>query len=172
MIKIFFDMDGTIANLYQKRGWLESIMDEQEGLFQNLEPMFTRADWVSFEASLSRIFNGQYELGIITWTPMNVTSEYCQIVEQEKRNWVLENLPKCFTEFHALPFGVPKQYADTKRAETMILVDDNMEVLSIWESPKVRKGIVRTPNITLHDIFLQIVDIMEKKEFEKSEKNC
>ena len=36
---IYFDMDGTIANLYGVNGWLESIINRDASPYTNAEPM-------------------------------------------------------------------------------------------------------------------------------------
>lgn len=157
--KIFFDMDGTIANLYQKAGWLEAIMNEEEGLFASLKPMFTAEEITSMTAYVAELERDQrVELEVITWTPMNASDNYCQIVAKEKREWLENYFPGIFSQVHVLPYGTPKQFIGTKRTNRMILVDDNAEVLAMWESPKIRKSILRTPEMTISELTEKIIN--------------
>lgn len=44
MTKIYFDMDGTIANLYGEENWLDNLQNEREGSFINLQPLVDIAE--------------------------------------------------------------------------------------------------------------------------------
>ena len=35
----YFDLDGTLANLYNAENWLERLENEESGVFSNLEPL-------------------------------------------------------------------------------------------------------------------------------------
>lgn len=141
--KIFFDMDGTIADLYNEENWLSRLQNEQKGLFRNLKPMHDKD-------KLTKIFNDLVELGfeieVITWTPKNVSQDYIKIVEQEKKEWIQEHFP-IIKNIHCLNYGVPKQKAKYKKAKLEILVDDNLEVIEMWNTPKQRKSIIANHNL-------------------------
>lgn len=141
--KIFFDMDGTIADLYNEKNWLPRLQKEQKGLFRNLKPMHDKD-------KLTKVFNDLVELGfeieVITWTPKNVSQDYVRIVEKEKKEWIQENFP-IIKNIHCLNYGVPKQKAKYKKAKLEILVDDNLEVVKMWNTPKQRKSIIANHNL-------------------------
>ena len=141
--KIFFDMDGTIADLYGQEKWLEQLLSETVGLFRNLPTMHNKKELAD---TLQMLKNTGFELEVITWTPKNVSSEYEKIVAQEKAEWVAEHFPQ-ISKIHALRYGTPKQKANYTKAKTEILVDDNEEVLKIWETPKQRKYIKADNNL-------------------------
>lgn len=156
MTKIFFDMDGTIADLYSQENWLESILAEDADLFGYLPNMYTYDEMVKLKEEFPNCV-----LEIITWTPMNGSNEYCAEVARKKATWIQMVYPGIFTKINVLPYGVPKQYANTNKSNKMILVDDNPEVLAMWNTPKNRKGILRTPDMTMIDL---IENIWEAKE--------
>lgn len=141
--KIFFDMDGTIADLYNEENWLTRLQNEKKGLFRNLKPMHDKD-------KLTKIFNDLVELGfeieVITWTPKNVSQDYIGIVEKEKKEWIQEHFP-IIKNIHCLGYGVPKQKAKYKKAKLEILVDDNLEVVKMWDTPKQRKSIIANHNL-------------------------
>ena len=141
--KIFFDMDGTIADLYNEENWLTRLQNEEKGLFRNLKPMHDKN-------RLTKIINDLIELGfeieVITWTPKNVSQDYIKIVEKEKREWIQEHFP-IIKNIHCLDYGVPKQKAKYKKAKLEILVDDNLEVVKMWNTPKQRKSIIANHNL-------------------------
>ena len=141
--KIFFDMDGTIADLYNEENWLTRLQNEEKGLFRNLKPIHDKD-------KLTKIFNELVELGfeieVITWTPKNVSQDYIEIVEQEKKEWIQEHFP-IIKNIHCLNYGVPKQKAKYKKAKLEILVDDNLEIIEMWNTPKQRKSIIANHNL-------------------------
>lgn len=141
--KIFFDMDGTIADLYNEENWLTRLQNEQKGLFRNLKPMHDKD-------KLTKIFNDLVELGfeieVITWTPKNASQDYIEIVEKEKKEWTQEHFP-IIKNIHCLNYGVPKQKAKYKKAKLEILVDDNLEIVEMWDTPKQRKSIIANHNL-------------------------
>lgn len=141
--KIFFDMDGTIADLYNEENWLPRLQSESKGLFRNLKPMHDKD-------KLTKVLNDLIELGfeieVITWTPKNVSQDYVKIVEEEKREWIEENFP-IIKNIHCLAYGIPKQKANYKKSKLEILVDDNLEVVEKWNTPKQRKSIIANQNL-------------------------
>lgn len=143
MKKIYFDMDGTVADLYNSENWLNKLRNEEPGAFRFLKPM------VNMDALASvcyQLMQQGYSFGIITWLPMDASYEYEKVCEEEKKDWAEEYMP-WVSEFYAQSYGVPKQYAPSKRAMEMILVDDNSEVRAMWNTEKQRKSIDATGNI-------------------------
>ncbi len=132
--KIYFDMDGTVADLYGTDGWLEKIRSEESGLFENLEPMY---DMLKIECLCLDMIEQGTSINVITWTPMFASSEYIAQVAEEKRKWLAQYMPYV-SEIHILEYGTPKQFAPTKKAKEMILIDDNKEVCEMWNTNKQR----------------------------------
>lgn len=141
--KIWFDMDGTIADLYGRDSWLDSLHNEEEGLFEHLQPLYPA--W-QFKEICDRLVQQGWEIGIISWTPMNATREYEEQVAREK-HWWLRGYAPFITEIVIQPYGQPKQYAIRQRATRMILVDDNHEIRQMWERKPHRETIDATKNI-------------------------
>ena len=103
--KIFFDMDGTIADLYNTDNWLDLLLNETSGLFRNLKVMHDKR---KLQSIIKRLQAKGYEIEVITWTPKNVSQDYIKVVEQEKKDWIAEHFPMIET-IHCLGYGVPKQ---------------------------------------------------------------
>ena len=141
--KILFDLDGTVADLYGTENWLELLLNETKGLFRNLKVMHDKTRLNSIVEQL--IKNGD-TVEVVTWTPKNVSREYINIVEQEKREWVNEHLPQ-IEKIHCLDYGTPKQKANFKKVKNLILVDDNSEVNQMWDTPTQRKSILADENL-------------------------
>ena len=143
MKKIYFDMDGTVYDLYGMENWLEMLRNEEKGAFTLGNAL---VDMVALKEVCLRLIAKGYQIGIITWLPIGASLEYCEICTKEKREWAENNMPY-ISEFYALEYGVPKQYAPARRAAEMWLVDDNKEVREMWVTEKQRKAIDATENI-------------------------
>lgn len=143
MKKIYFDMDGTVADLYGEKNWLDNLRNEREGSFINLRPL---VDMNELAMVCHQLMNLGYSFGVITWLPMGASYEFERVCEEEKRAWVEEFMP-WVSEFYAQSYGVPKQYAPSKRAAEMILVDDNAEVRAMWNTEMQRSSIDATQDI-------------------------
>lgn len=143
MKKIYFDMDGTVADLYGEKNWLDNLRNERKGSFINLRPL---VDMNELAMVCHQLMNLGYSFGVITWLPMGASYEFERVCEEEKRTWVEEFMP-WVSEFYAQSYGVPKQYAPSKRAAEMILVDDNAEVRAMWNTEVQRSSIDATQDI-------------------------
>jgi hypothetical protein len=143
MKKIYFDMDGTVADLYGEKNWLNNLRNEREGSFINLRPL---VDMNELAMVCHQLMNLGYSFGVITWLPMGASYEFERVCEEEKRAWIEEFMP-WVSEFYAQSYGVPKQYAPSKRAAEMILVDDNAEVRAMWNTEVQRSSIDATQDI-------------------------
>lgn len=119
---IWFDMDGTIANLY-KDGWLEDIIDRKTTPYEV-------ADRMVDEAVLVNLIKKGHKLGIISWCAKCEDEVYDQQVITTKKNWLKANYPNVkFDKIHITKYGFPKQ---TFYQEGDILVDDEKPNRDSW----------------------------------------
>ena len=88
---IYFDLDGTLYNLYQKPNWLEDLREEKAGVFSDENLLMV--DFERFYFSLMELFKNGYQFGVISWLPMQASTEYEEICRKEKIAWIAENLP-------------------------------------------------------------------------------
>lgn len=126
---IYFDMDGTIANLYGVENWLEKLRAEDVSPYVEAEPLVNMRE-------LSRLLNdlqlNGVNLGIISWLSKDATKEYDKMVRRAKREWLMENLPAVeWDEIHLVKYGTPKH--SCCRENFGILFDDNNAVREKWE---------------------------------------
>jgi len=140
--KVYFDMDGTIANLYAVDKWLENIHNEVENMYKNLEPM---VDMNLLQTICKDLQMVGYKIGVITWLPPG-RKEYREKIAKEKREWLARYMP-IVEEIHIQEYMTPKQTAITTITGRMILVDDNEEVRNKWNTPVQRKSIDATNNM-------------------------
>ena len=136
-IKIYFDLDGTVYDLYNVENWLEKLRSEDASVF--LEGDFI-GDYNRFKTVCEKLVSVGVQFEVITWLPMQASEEYEIECTEVKREWVKKFMP-FVTEFTAQSYGIPKQNAIKKRAKTMYLLDDNKEVCEMWKTDKMRKAI-------------------------------
>ncbi len=106
MKKIYFDMDGTIANLYSVDGWLEYLINRDTTPYEVAQPM---VNFSTLARLLHKLQRNGYTIGIISWTAKNSTEEYNERVAQAKRQWLAKHLPSVsFDEIHIVEYGTPK----------------------------------------------------------------
>lgn len=116
--RVYLDMDGTIADLYGQKNWLDMLVNEKDGAFINCEPL---TDMQTLE---SHFPNDAYEITILSMTPKGASKEYCARVIKEKNAWLDKYFPNLTKRIY-MAYGNNKNLKNSKNA---ILVDDNAEI--------------------------------------------
>ena len=128
MITIWFDMDGTIANLYGVENWLDYIIAENPLPYKIAKPLLKLN-------TLARLLNNLqkkgYAIGIISWLAKNSTENYDSKVKNAKITWLKKHLASVkFNEINIVAYNTPKQ-TFAKNAED-ILFDDEKNNRDNW----------------------------------------
>jgi hypothetical protein len=76
--EIWFDMDGTIANLYAVENWLADLRSESVRPYAEALPML---NFSLFARLLNRLQADGWKIGIISWTAKNGSETYNLAVE-------------------------------------------------------------------------------------------
>lgn len=124
---IYFDMDGTVAELYKVSGWLPMLRAEDPTPYAIAEP---KVDLQELAQILETLKNEGYTVGVITWLSMNSSESYKTATRKAKAEW-LKKIPFTFDEIHMVRYGAPKHHI--AKVKGGILVDDNKEVREKWE---------------------------------------
>ena len=106
MQAIYFDMDGTIANLYGVANWLNALRMESVMPYVAAEPLVNPSDFV---AIVEQLKNKGYTIGIISWSSMDGSKEYNKRVRAAKLAWVKNYFGDIFDEFH-VPSCIKEYY--------------------------------------------------------------
>ena len=106
-MNIYFDMDGTIADLYGVENWLADLRAENVRPYAEARPLVNLSQ-------LARLLNKLTAKGntvnVISWTSRGGSAEYNEAVAQVKRQWLAKHLPSVtFTCITIVPYGTPKQ---------------------------------------------------------------
>ena len=136
-VKVVFDLDGTIYDLYNQKDWLYRLENEVAGVFD--QPECCIVDIKKLTDKIMSMIEKGFQFAIISWLPFGASPEYEEICREEKACWIWENLPM-ITEVSLIPYGIEKQKAIQKKAQHMILIDDNKEVCNVWETATQRKA--------------------------------
>lgn len=126
-MRIYFDMDGTIANLYGVENWLPKLRAFDASPYKEAEVMLNMSVFARYLNKLQKL---GYGIGIISWTSKDGNEQYNRAVEIAKLNWLHDHLRSVsFDEIYIVDYGTPKQdFAD----EDDILFDDNEEIRNDW----------------------------------------
>lgn len=126
-MKIFFDMDGTIANLYGVENWLPMLIAEDTKPYAVAKPM---VNMNSLARVLNRLQKEGHEIGIISWTSKGGSKEYNEAVAEVKKAWLNKHLASVkFNEIHIVAYGTPKAIFANAEA---ILFDDEEPNRKAW----------------------------------------
>jgi hypothetical protein len=104
---IYFDMDGTIANLYGVEDWLPKLRAYDPSPYADAIPLVR---FSTLARMLNRLQRNGYTLGIISWCSKCSTAEYDEAVTTAKLEWLAKHLPSVeWNEIHIVAYGTPKQ---------------------------------------------------------------
>ena len=131
-MKILFDLDGTLVNLYGRKDWLEKLRNE-EPIYEELEPLI---DMEKLNHIANELISIGVEFAVVTWLSKGASLGYELITSMEKFRWCKEHIP-FIADFECQPYGTPKQ--TNYRNKQCILIDDNAEVRADFETPHRRK---------------------------------
>lgn len=125
---IFFDMDGTIADLYGVENWLDYLIAADALPYEIAKPLIRLN---TLARILNKLQKQGYKVGVISWLAKNSNTAYDEEVTKAKKEWLKKHLASVkFDEIHIVKYGTPKQmFAKT---ENDILFDDEEKNRNDW----------------------------------------
>ena len=126
MQALYFDMDGTISDLYNVEGWESKLRAEDPSPYADASPL---VDMVRLAAIIAKLRSAGVTVGVISWGAMDGTTEYTREVKRVKMEWC-KHWGLAFDEFHVVKYGTPKHRV--AKCKHSILVDDNSDVRQAW----------------------------------------
>lgn len=122
---IWFDMDGTIANLYGVENWLPKLRNADPSPYAEAKPLVRMA---SLARVLNRLQKNGYKIGVISWLSKNGSENYGEAVATVKREWLACHLKSVrFDYIDIVAYGTPKQ-----NGRNGILFDDEEQNRNAW----------------------------------------
>ena len=127
--RIYLDMDGTIANLYEVENWLADLKKSDPRPYIEAKPMVK-------EEVLADLINKGYELAIVSWLAKNGNEVYNKEVRKTKKNWLKIHYPEIkFEEIHIVKYGTPK--SKVVKHKDGILIDDEKNNRKKWKGTAI-----------------------------------
>ena len=125
---IFFDMDGTIADLYGVEGWLEYILKGDEKPYKEAK---TLLNMNSLARILNRLQKDGYQIEVISWLAKNSNKEYDEKVTKAKEKWLAKHLKSVkFNKINIVSYGTAKETFIHTNED--ILFDDDERNRNNW----------------------------------------
>lgn len=138
---LVFDMDGTIADLYGVKGWLEMLRAYDATPYKVAKPMY---DMGELKIILEMLKLQGWKVVVTTWLSKGSTADYDKAVRKAKIAWLKKyNFP--YDEIHLVKYGTTKANCTRKIGGYQVLVDDNKKVRDGWT---LGKTIDANKNIT------------------------
>lgn len=124
-MNIYFDMDGTIADLYGVENWLEDLLHEDTRPYREARPL---VDMRVLARQLNRLIRAGYSVNIISWTSRSGSDSYNEEVRRVKIRWLEKHLRSVrFDNIEIIPYGTPKELYGSG-----ILFDDEEKNREAW----------------------------------------
>lgn len=146
MKRVFFDMDGTIADLYNDPNWLEDFTKRRKGVFARLKPM---VDPIQVNDLIRQAKAKGHKFGVVTWLPKDSTADYRLASSFEKIEWIKKFFPELADNILTCEYGTKKRQV-ARANRNAIIFDDDVKVREDW---KISKGKAYEPD--------QILEVLE-----------
>ena len=124
---IYFNMDGTIADLYGVPNWLEYLINSDPLPYKAAKPLINMN---SLARLLNRLQAKGYHIGIVSWLSKSGTESYNETVTNAKLAQLNKHLHSVhWDEIVIVPYGTPKHEAVSIEG---ILFDDEERNRTNW----------------------------------------
>ena len=125
---IFFDMDGTIADLYGVKDWLKMLRNYDPTPYVEASPM---VEPTALSATLRKLQSAGWKLGIVSWLSKDPDPQFGRAVTKAKVSWLNRIFPEITWDvINIIPHGVRK--GDYASSENDILFDDEEPNRKAW----------------------------------------
>ena len=125
---IYFDMDGTISNLYGVKDWLPKLRAFDPSPYANAIPLI---NFSVFAKYLHKLQKAGYKIGIVSWLSKISNAQYDNAVTEAKKYWLKKHLPSVvWDEINIVSYGYPKSNAVKHPHD--ILFDDEEKNRQDW----------------------------------------
>ena len=128
---IYFDLDGTIADLYGVEGWLADLEAHRTRPYDEARVMHNMN---TLAKAIHKAQKSGIKVGVISWLSKTATEDYNKAVTKAKLKWLKKHLKSVnFDEVHIVPYGTPKS---TVAICEGILFDDEERNRIEWNKGK------------------------------------
>lgn len=126
MKAIYFDMDGTLADMFNYPDWLRYLRAEDVRPYRDCEPIVNLSELVPI---LEQLRGLGVHVGVISWLAKGSSISYAKATRAAKMEWLQNHIHFEFDSIKICRYGAPKHnYA----MDDSVLVDDSPFCLSAW----------------------------------------
>lgn len=126
-MKIWYDMDGTIADLYGVNDWLSMLRAYDPTPYEAARPLVNLSRLARY---LNRVQKMGHEICVISWLSKESTPEYDALVTSAKMFWLAKHLPSVkWDTINIVPYGRNKWEV----CHEGILFDDELKNRNAWQ---------------------------------------
>lgn len=129
---ICFDLDGTLADLYNVPDWLSKLRAEDASPYKEAKPLY---DMKRLNEICSLLQKAGYEIQVITALAKEASPEYKKAIREAKRAW-LDKWGFVYDHFHGVDYKTNKSkviYRDLRKGGHALLVDDEERHTKAWK---------------------------------------
>ena len=127
-MRICFDLDGTLANLYGVEGWLENLIAEDVRPYREAEVLLNMN---SLARKLNKLQRQGHEIVIISWLSKCGSDSYDKAVTDTKKAWLKKHLRSVrFDEINIVKYGYNKN--NFCKSSDDVLFDDEEKNRINW----------------------------------------
>lgn len=128
MKRVWFDMDGTIADLYSVNGWLVDLEAEDVRPYVEAKPLVNVAVITSL---VKEIVKKGYRACVVTWGSKHASADYNKRVCEAKKAWLYKTFPEIeWEQIVFYPYGTNKNAVNDGEE---ILFDDEERNRKDWQ---------------------------------------
>lgn len=128
MKALVFDMDGTIADLYNVDNWLYDLRHGSVRPYLEAKPIY---DMNKLCAVLERLQFCGWMICITSWVAIGASKEYSKAIKQAKKQW-LDDYGFPYDKISVVKYGRTKADSTRKLGGYQILFDDNEKIRKSW----------------------------------------
>ena len=126
---IYFDMDGTIADLYGVENWLSYLIDRNPLPYEIAKPLVRLS---TLARKLNKLQALGWKIGVVSWLSKEGNPDYNKVVTEAKKMWLKKHLASVnFDDVKIVSYGTPKS---TVVNEIGILFDDEERNRIEWNN--------------------------------------
>lgn len=157
---IVLDIDGTVAALYEVKGWLNMLEHENAAPYLIAKPIGNTA---KLNGLLELLKGYGYEVEVVSWLPKGeVSPTFAKAVRKNKRLWLKKHLPSVpLKNVHVVKYGTNKWRVAKHKGG--ILFDDERANVDSWRKQTM------SGNAILVDTESKLLNMLEQLAIQELE---
>jgi len=138
-MKIWFDMDGTIADLYGVNGWLDMLIAKDATPYAIAKPLLNLNTLAKL---IHKVQKNGFKVCIVSALAKNSNNDYDEKVKNAKMKWLKKHLASVhFDEIRFVPYTFVKNDVNSGND---ILFDDEDRHLIAWAGKAIHASEILT----------------------------